>query len=76
MAIGKLLPALLRRYANMRIGSTGHSLPESLATLTARLLPPHRLDLLVGLDHSAATIRGSGTKSQSNGLSIIRFPVE
>jgi hypothetical protein len=32
MAIGKL-PVLLRRYARLaRIGPTGHSLPESMAT--------------------------------------------
>jgi hypothetical protein len=32
MAIGKTpLPALLRRYAHLAYGLTGHSLPESLA---------------------------------------------
>jgi hypothetical protein len=45
-----------------RTGPTRHSLSESFGHLErAAGQTPVRLDFVLGLDHSAATIRGSGT---------------
>jgi hypothetical protein len=49
MAIGKLLPVLLRRYANPRIGPTGNSLPERLATRMDWAQAPIHLKIIGGL---------------------------
>jgi hypothetical protein len=53
-------PSCSAAYARLRIGPTGQSLPESLATLGAPVATPAAW-IFLGLDHSAATIRGSGT---------------
>jgi len=52
---------LLCRYAHLAYRPTGHSLPEAWPPEPIGFMAPTDLDFLFGLDHSAATIRGSGT---------------
>jgi hypothetical protein len=62
MAIGKLLPRIAPPLRASRVSADRTFTAGSLATWVDRdQCPPIDLDFLFGLDHSAATIRGSGT---------------
>src|SRR6266481_4987637 len=74
MAIGKSSPALLRRHAHAAFGPTGHSLPESMATLTDRACVLVAW-FLVGLVTPPQPFAEAERKASPNGPSIIRFPV-
>src|SRR4029453_9005531 len=73
MAIGNPPPHCFRRYANLAFGPTGHSLPESMATLADRA-QLQAAWFLVGLVTPPQPFAEAERKASPNGLSIIRFP--
>src|SRR6516225_9791194 len=73
MAIGYSSPRIAPPPRRLRRGSTGHHLPESLATLAGRLLDPVRLDFFEAFITPPQPFAEAERKASLNVRSIIRF---